>query len=399
MRFVVTTIMLAALALCDSHAAGQLRDPESPFPKPIQETAATTLTPEALASASLSEVNRRLWAEYSRLATEAHRKSMEGVKLAPGSCGGVIGVMAIPSVLPIDDWRRLSNRCTAQLAATDLQSRMEALQFAAHLQQIAATAAYAELLTPELRAAVARLTADADTSVSILAVQMQASFAPIGSPPDDAAYRTVLDAAASSDSKVRRAAVSALSTMTAPSKPEINAFGDLAPLAIERLLPLTEDSDRTTRFTTVTILARTGEHTSDLMPKFSEWLASNDWKRRSSVYLSIEWLGVRAKPLVATLIAIASDSNNPDQSRAIRAIGYLRTAAAPAIERLTILADHIDEEVSSSARFSLARLGPVAWSAAPALRRIAEKRPQIANDCTWTAEVIEGKRAMTDPTQ
>lgn len=378
------------VALCDPPDAA---DPRVVF--------AAAIPPGYPKSKSLDVIQRWLWDENVRVATEAHRKATEGVIRQPGSCGGCICVGADPSVLPLAEWQSLVELSTQQLADPSAAARTEALQFALYLQQIAMSERCSGVLAPKLRSAVAALSSDSDADVRKLALQALGSFADVDRTDRGVVrieMKAAIDALADKDSAARAAAVQALSSMTLHAVPESNAMGEFAPLAIERLLPLCEDSDRMTRLVAIQTLARVGtERVGPLMPKFKEWLGSEDRIKRAGVYMSVRNLGAGAAPLVPQLMENARQAGNPERMRAIMSLGRIGKEAACSVDLLTSIAFEKDQIAASTARLSLARLGPHAASAAPKLRQLAASCAEIAKECNWAAEVIEGVRKIDEP--
>lgn len=391
----VIWLSILASGLACTQPVQAVNEPTAPDPpRAVLPANAPNGYPKA---ASLPEINKWLWEEYSRRATAEHNRAIAGRVVAPGSCGGCISVMVTPSVLPMNEWLALSERATNAMLAEDFKARLEGLNFVMHLQQAAMIGDLPQLLNAKLRSAVIKLMSDPDGEVRRLALGLQGQLREVASGSNLAEIAAAVDALLNPDVATRRAAVRALSDLTLGAKPETNAFGDLAPRIVERVLPLASDADRMTRLQSIAVLARTGEHAASLMPQFRQWLAGDDRLSRRAVYRAVESLGIDAAPLAPQLVELSNDGSYDDRAAAIRAIGYSRTCSDKAVAALTEIAQESDAMASSSARLSLARLGPNAATAAPALRAFAQSHPDAAKECVWAADVIEGKRSLQDP--
>lgn len=369
------------------------QEPDSARPTPAY---ALTLPVTYPKSESLAKIESWLQAEFSRIATREHYERLKGVDRPPGACGGSISPTPRLEVLTREEWAGLSQRCTTQLGDTDPRRVGEAIDFGHFLQQVSMWRPEAGLLSPALRNAVAVAATHSDPQTRSKALGLQ-SVLPSLEPDNSIEVASAVLALADPSADVRAQAVKTLHVLCSSNPPEANALGEAAPGAIALLLPFANGDDRRTCAAAILVLANTGEHAASLMPEFLRWLNAADRTRRGSVFLAVRSLGSRAAPLVPRLIEIASDPANSERPRAVSALGHTRAAGQPAVAMLTAVATSDDPQLSSSARASLRNLGTVALGAAPALRAHAQKHCELAKECEWVADILEGKRLATDP--
>jgi HEAT repeat protein len=284
-------------------------------------------------------------------------------------CDGGIGVGTTSEALTAEQWHALSHRVVAGLSDPEPATRLAALGLVTELHNVerSGPAPVPELITMELRSALAERAADTDPKIRGFVVQLLAELCMAdasGRPaPGPNPVPILLKTIADPEQSVRRLSVNALSSIGLEhTYARTEGYGSFAPQVVAALLKASDEPDRLTRLAAVHSIGYAGSAAAPAVPRLVEWLDSADHLYRKGAAWALRELGPIGAPAVPKLSAMLT---GPDRLNALLALGRMGEASRRAVPAIAPLLE--DPDMAGFAVMELTRLGPVAEAALPAL--------------------------------